>query len=863
MSLTSGTKLGPYEIVAPLGAGGMGEVYRARDTRLGRDVAVKVLPETLLKDADRLRRFEQEARTIAALNHPNILGIHDIGTNNGAPFLVSEFLDGETLREKLEAGPLPLRRAIEFALGIAQGLAAAHEKGVVHRDLKPENVFLTRNGRVKILDFGLAKLVSVEESQKSEVTLTSPATSPGMVMGTVGYMSPEQVRGEATDARTDIFSFGAVLYEMLTGKRAFKRDTSAETMTAILREEPLEPSDSGWQGLAGLQRILARCLEKNVERRFQSASDLAFAIDSLSGTSTTSAARPTPATPDFQKWLFPIGIPLVLLALGIAGGRFLGRSGGGDAPPTFQQLTFKRGILYSARFAPDGKTVIYSAGWDGQVPQLYSTEPDSPESRPLDLKNSNLFAVSSSTEMAISLGCNYLFTTDCEGTLARVPLSGGAPREVAGNVNSADWTADGRELATVRQVSGKFRIEFPQGKVLYESPGGWLTSVRVSTRGDAVAFLEYTLGGEDTGNVVVLDRSGKQIVRSELFWSAEGLAWSPRADEVWFGATRDQQLANEVHALSLSGKDRVILRLPGVLRLHDVSRDGLLLVSKEAWRGSASFRRAGEQKERDLSWLDYSIVTDLSRNGEEIAFSEEGEAAGHEWYSYVRKTDGSPAVKLGISGRPVFSPDGKWVLAGKSPGSADRLVLFPTGVGETKSLPNLIQRYTSPGWMPDGKQIVFAGNDGHGWKIYTQDLDGGRPQAVTPPVLIEPERYESNLSSPDGKLVFARDLEGRAWLYPVAGGQPRALQGISNYDVWTGWSSDGRSAYIFRWGEIPARVFRLDLFNGKKQLLTELAPLDRVGLSAIVTVRATPDGKSYAYTYERVLSELYLVSGVK
>ncbi len=240
MALTSGTKIGPYEIQSPLGAGGMGEVYRARDTRLGRDVAIKVLPEAVAKDVDRLRRFEQEARTVAALSHPNILGIHDIGTHDGAPFLVSEFLEGQTLREKLELGPLPVRRAIEYALGIAQGLAAAHEKGIVHRDLKPENVFITRDARVKVLDFGLAKLAGREQMHETVVTLTSPATLPGMVMGTVGYMSPEQVRGEATDARSDIFSFGTVMYEMLTGKRAFKRDTSAETMTAILREEPLE-----------------------------------------------------------------------------------------------------------------------------------------------------------------------------------------------------------------------------------------------------------------------------------------------------------------------------------------------------------------------------------------------------------------------------------------------------------------------------------------------------------------------------------------------------------------------------------------------------------------------------------------------
>src|SRR5499425_949019 len=310
MALEPHTRLGPYEILGPLGAGGMGDVYRARDTRLGRDVAIKVRPEALTKDKDRLRRFEQEARTIAALSHPNILGIHDIGTYDGAPFLVSELLEGQTLREKLEAGPLPVRRAIEYALGIAQGLAAAHEKGIVHRDLKPENVFVTREGRVKVLDFGLAKLVRREESHETVETLTSPATLPGMVMGTVGYMSPEQVRGEPSDARSDIFSFGAVLYEMLTGRRAFKRETSAETMSAILREDPPELTDTGWQGPLALQRILVRCLEKNVERRFQSASDLAFAIESLSGTST---AKSVPQPKSKRTWLpWVIAAPLLV-----------------------------------------------------------------------------------------------------------------------------------------------------------------------------------------------------------------------------------------------------------------------------------------------------------------------------------------------------------------------------------------------------------------------------------------------------------------------------------------------------------------------------------------------------------------------
>ena len=343
----------------------MGEVYRARDTRLGRDVAIKVLPEALANDADRLRRFEQEARTIAALNHPNILGIHDIGAHDGAPFLVSEFLEGQTLREKLVSGPLPVRRAIEYALGIAEGLAAAHEKGIVHRDLKPENVFVTRDGRIKVLDFGLAKLVRPEENHETAVTLTSPATLPGTVMGTVGYMSPEQVRGEPIDPRSDIFSFGAVLYEMLTGKRAFKRETSAETMTAILREEPQALNDAGWQGPLELQRILARCLEKNVARRFQSASDLAFAIESLNGTSTgTSTAKGMPQPKSRRAWL-PWAIAAALL-VGTAA-REISRPAAAPANPLekahFTRVTDFKSV--EAAISPDGRFVAFISDHDG------------------------------------------------------------------------------------------------------------------------------------------------------------------------------------------------------------------------------------------------------------------------------------------------------------------------------------------------------------------------------------------------------------------------------------------------------------------------------------------------------------------
>src|SRR5882672_10134 len=366
MALTSGTKLGPYEIQSPLGAGGMGEVYRARDPRLGRDVAIKILPEAFARDTDRMQRFEDEARILSALNHPNLLAIYDVGAQDGIHYLVSEFLEGQTLRERMSSPPLPQRKVTEYALQIANGLAAAHNKGIVHRDLKPENVFVTREERIKILDFGLAKQAGVSGGQEGD-TMTSPVhTAAGAVLGTAGYMSPEQVRGETADARSDIFSFGTLLFEMLTGKRVFKRDTSADTMTAILRDDPPELTDSGVQASPGLERIARRCLEKTLGRRFQSASDLAFAIESLSSSSVTHSL------PKQKKYWLPwAALALVLLLVGALVVVF-GRRLGARPQAQFLRLTYERGYLANARFAKDGETVLYSAQWNNDPLQVFS-----------------------------------------------------------------------------------------------------------------------------------------------------------------------------------------------------------------------------------------------------------------------------------------------------------------------------------------------------------------------------------------------------------------------------------------------------------------------------------------------------------
>jgi hypothetical protein len=870
MPLASGTKLGPYEIQSPLGAGGMGEVYRAKDSRLGRDVAIKVLPESLARDAERLRRFETEARAIAALNHPNILSIHDIGTYKGAPYLVSECLEGQSLWLALTGGALPLRRTVDYGTQIAQGLAAAHDKGIVHRDLKPENVFVTRDGRVKILDFGLAKLAQPEASSYEGATMEAVPTSAGVVLGTVGYMSPEQVRGEPADARSDIFSLGTILYEMISGHRAFRRDTSAETMTAILKEDPPELSLTGKPISPVLERVVRRCLEKNPLQRFQSARDLAFNLENLSGTSSTSAATGTArfavATAEkktSRKWVMALAAGAPLLALVAAGIWMLGARSSSLPLPTYHQLTFDRGLVYAARFAPDGRSIYYSASWNGEPVQLYSTLPDAPESRPLNLGNSTLFAVSAS-QLAISAGCKDRYIGLCQGTLGLVPLAGGTPREVADGVLAADWSADGSEMALILQVEGKYRVEFPRGKTLYESthPLGYL---RIAPRGNAVAFVEFSSVDGDAGWVIAVDRNGKQLLRSVTFISTEGLAWSPSGEEVWAGATRTEGWANEVVGLGFNGKQRVVLRLPGILRLHDVSRDGRVLLSKESWRSGLQFRGPADKKERDLSWLDYATLRDISTDGSLISFDDWGSAAGASGLAFLRKTDGSPAIKLGQYGEPILSPDAKQVLAiNAMTVNLVGFVLLPTGVGEIQKVnaPGM-QETTSMGFMPDGKAIYYAGDDGHGWKMYIQDIPRGAPRAVTPVISVKRNHFEDHNLSPNGRTFFARDLSERGGLYPLAGGEPRLIPGWLPEDIWIAWAADGRSVYVYHDDKTSAPLYQLELATGKRELITTLAPSDVAGVTTIVNARVTAHGKAYGYSFCRELSDLFLVDGVR
>jgi Tol biopolymer transport system component len=835
----------------------MGEVYRARDERLKRDVAIKVLPTTYSQDPDRLRRFEQEAQAAGGLNHPNITAVYDLGSHEGSPYIVTELLEGETLRARLSGGAIPVRKATDYAVQLAKGLAAAHEKGIVHRDLKPENVFLTNDGRVKILDFGLAKLTQIESSTGPQTNMPT-ATEPGVVMGTLGYMSPEQVKGKVADQRSDLFAFGAILYEMLSGQRAFHRDSAAETMSAILREEPPDLSATNKSVQPGLERIVRHCLEKNPEERFYSARDVAFDLEALSGLSAPQAG--TAAAPEKAmrpSWLAVAGAVLVTALVAGAIGLVAVRKAGDRPPPSFRQLTFRRGQIFSARFAPDGQTILYTAAWDDRAMEIFVGRPESPESRPFGLLGAEVMAISKSGDMAVSLDRTTGAAFRRTGTLAQLSVAGGAaPREILKEVEWADWGPDGKNLAIVRVVPGRMRIEFPIGKVLYET-SAWVGHLRVSPDGKLVAFIDHPTPSDDGGSVAVVDLEGKKKVLTEPFATVQGLAWSP-AGEVWFTATPIGG-NRALYVAPTTGGAHLRVRVPGNLTLHDVSRDGKFLVSRDSSRSEMLALPKGETKERSLTWLDWSLPAAVSRDGKTVLFSESGEGGGAGYSVYIRKTDGSPAVRLGEGSTQDLSPDGEWALAIIHSASDPQLVAYPTGAGEAKVFPkDGVAVFGATFLPPDGKLIVITGGEaGHGSRIYLRDFAGGKPRALTP------DGYTGvGISAPDGKWTIVRGPDRRRYLYPIAGGEPTPIPGLDQKDAIDQGSADGRFLYVRRSGEVPLKSYRLEIATGKKEPWRTLMPSDPAGVWSLAG-GPTPDGESYLYGFIRTLSDLYLVEGVR
>jgi serine/threonine protein kinase/Tol biopolymer transport system component len=847
-----GALFGPYQIVGLIGAGGMGEVYRARDERLKRDVAVKVLPAAFAENSDRLRRFEQEARAAGGLNHPNILAIYDIGSREGAPYVVSELLEGETLRSRLSSGALPARKAIDYAIQVARGLAAAHEKGIIHRDLKPENLFVTKDGRIKILDFGLAKVTRPESggARASAVSTTPAGTEPGVVMGTVGYMSPEQVRGQPTDARSDIFSLGAILYETLSGHRAFRGDSAVETMAAILNADPPDLSATNRNISPGLERVVRHCLEKSPEERFHSARDLAFDLETLSGLSGSAAATRAPSALS-RPWRRP------LLALTLLGTLLLGGWGANairqkPSTPSYKRLTFRRGSIYDARFAPDGQTVIYDAAWEGESARVFAVRTSGIESRGLQLPDARVLAVSSTGELAICIRHNSREAT--KGTLARVPLESAAPRELLEDVTLADWSPDGHELAVVRHVGDKDRLEFPIGKVLYE-PTEDIYSMRFSPRGDRLAVFQYG------GDLVTVDLSGKVTTLSKGWGMIGRLAWRPDGGEIWFSAAPKYMEKAAVYAVTLSGRVRCLRREAGALFLEDVSKDGRVLLTDLFANSSLMGLAAGQNAERELSWMDGPYVNAISNDGRVVVFDESGEGRGDKEAIYVRAMDGSAAVHLGEGHGLAFSPDGRWVLS-QLEDLSEVFEMLPTGPGQPRSLKHtgIVSNHNAR-FFPDGKRVLFVGAAGGSGasRLYVQDLDGGDPRAISS------EGISSTLAaiSPDGRFVAARGPDLKIAIFPVEGGAPRPLAGAQLREVPILWSGDGRSLYAYLRDDVPAQIFNIDIATGRRELWKTIGPADRAGLTGIHSIVITPDLRSYAYTYPRYLMSLQVADGLR
>jgi eukaryotic-like serine/threonine-protein kinase len=851
----TGQVLGHYRVLEQIGSGGMGEVYRARDERLDRYVALKLVRPSSSKDADRIRRFEQEARAAAALNHPNIVSIFDIGSHDGMPFIVSELLEGKTLRERLAAGPLPVSEAADYGLQIAEGLMAAHDRHIIHRDLKPENLFITRDDRIKILDFGIAKLIHPEATGGVSLEAMTTQTKTGSVLGTVAYMSPEQLRGRPVDGRSDIFSMGAILYEMLAGRRAFRGETDVDTITAVLKETPPEVTREGANVPRAFEQIVNHCLEKEPEKRFQSVRDLVFALETLSGAGSAMKFRP------WLPW-FPMK-QILAGALGLAallGGGWLLRAWMRSPArnPEYHRLTYERGTVYAARFATDGRSVVYEASWNGRPAQLFSTISSSTQAQALEASGAHLLAVSPKNQLALQLnGIHGTFLDYTGGTLAEAPLAGGSPRELLEDVRWADWDPDAK-LAVVHHVNGRSRLEFPVGHVLYES-AGWISHIRFSPSGDKIAFMDHPALWDDRGFVRVVDRGGHISTLSAEWESESGLAWRPNGNEVWFTAA-EAGYNRKLLAVSLTGNTRLVLSTPGGLNLQDIAPDGRVLLSDEDQRVVMEAFGPADRAPHDLSWYDWSVVKDISQDGQWILFEESSEPFGGRYAVAARKINGSPPIHLGEGSAGGLSPDGKWALDVSTEGPP-RVTLLPIGAGQPRDiwLPGLEHvQNGSARFMPDGQRMIINGNEpGRPVRGFLVDLAGGKPHPVTP------EGIASLLISPDGRYVTAQGTNSSSVLCAVDNGTLWPIPGLLPGDTAAQWSEDSSAIYVFRFGEVPVKIFRLDTRTGDRNLIRALQPMEHGGVISIAPVVMSRDATRFAYSYYQNLSSLYIISGLR
>jgi Tol biopolymer transport system component len=677
-----------------------------------------------------------------------------------------------------------------------------------------------------------------------------PLTDPGTVLGTAGYMSPEQVRGENVDARSDIFSLGTILYEMVSGRRAFRGTSSVDTMHAILHEDPPELLQTNAQIPPALQRIVHHCLEKDPEQRFQSARDLAFDLSSMSGSSAEMIAPKRRArAPAATMWIAAI---VVAAIAGWFASRAMQRP---PKMPAFRRVTFHSLGVPAAAFSADQQSVVFSSVGDRRAGDIYVSAIGSPEMRSMGLPGACVLAASKNGELAVLLDPHFLGGFLIPGTLARVPLGGGAPRQLANDVQWADWTPDGNDLMILREVGGKTRIELPIGNVVFETTS-WISTPRMSPDGKSIAFIEHPQTGNDAGFIAVIGPDHKKKTLTPPYASAFGLAWHPDGKEIWYTAAESGN-ARQLWAVGLSGTPRLVIQMPGIAQIHDIARDGRVLLTQNDTHIRLFARGPNDFNDRELSWLDWSLLRDVSTDGRWILFDESGEGGGKAGGVYIRNADGSPAVRLGDGLAAGFSPDGKSVLARHFNEKPGQIYLYPIGPGDARQLTHddLDHEFTS--WVPDGKSIAFrASVAGRPPRLYVQSVAGGAPRPISP------EGVSGYLiCSPDGRWVHGRGPDRAPTLYRTDGGAEIKLPAMVPEAVVIGWSPDGKSLRYYLRSANPAPVYTLEVATGRSRLWKEIALPE--GSFGALNMRTSADGKTYAYSVVTNAADLYLLEGVK
>jgi len=818
MPLTQGTRLGPYEVLAPLGAGGMGEVYRARDTRLGREVAVKVLPAHLTESAELRTRFEREARTVSSLNHPNICTLHDVGRENGTDYLVMELVEGESLADRLTRGALPLAEIVRLGAQIADALDRAHRAGILHRDLKPGNVMLAKAG-AKLMDFGLSRPAAPGGADPG-LTSAQPLTAHGTIVGTYQYMAPELLEGREADVRSDLWALGCVLYEMATGRPAYGGSSPASLISAILREEPRAMAELAPMAPASLESIVRGCLAKDPEQRWQSAHDVALALRGPQGSGPA-------AVPEAQE-------------------------------PSYRQLTFGRGCIIGAKFAPDGRTVVYDAAWEGGDHRIYLTRTDSPETTMLPLPPAVLHAVSSRSDLAISLDRHFLGSWWlATGMLAQAPLFGGSPREVAPDVYEAAFLPGSDAVAVTRRVGHENVVEFPIGNPVFRSPW-WIISLAVSPDGAHIAFVDMAtlLHG---ALLRVFDRQGKEVITVPFhFWNG-GIAWRPDGKAVLSIDSKSADGAR-LRETDLSGQSRHRTRfLGGYVTLHDIAPSGDVLLSRQTHTYTITSTRPG-QPDANLGQFDFPIGKSLSEDGRTLLYDEQGLANEGELYTYVRATDGSPPVRLGPGYARDLSPDGKWAInIHKS-----KVRLLPRGAGIPRKLDlGPIGSTHLINWHPDGQRLVVMGSEkGRPMRLYVLPIAGGAPRAITPEGVSYSSGAIVKMVSNDGTRVAALTPDNVLKIHAIEDGAEVGSWQLEDGEEPVRWCAGDGALFVWRRGDVPVRVTRFDLTTGERTFWREYPPGNRVGVVCSRSLLMTADGETCVHTYSHMISELFVARGL-